>query len=991
MTREELFMDILGDLDGRFVTEALPKTAETGLKTYSRRVTLTEPKPVDPKALGRYRVIRAVMASAAVVVLIAAIALLDGSGFVRRLIDSYAPASVTANDSLPDISEAYGKLTEFSDADVRISKVSYDGTRLNTTFYLLYKGNDGFYSPALWLNIEGAEHGDPSCSINPVMEADSYDYLIQSSVPVVLEPGKSYAVNIEYLGSGNRESDTQKYRFTCPDIPVVTAATTTNNPYLTSAVEPLIEPDEADRFEQITDTSMPEPFDSMEYPLGNFDFYSLWQAKLFGADQIVHFDYEKQNEYRKRVEGIETPYTLYDSPNFYGMARIMRLTDDEITEATKTINEHFENSTNLLNNTSYIYTEEDIAVIKNADDSAAAQHFASEYSIVVGEYAFCPKWLYYHTIEDYKSVGITPEEVLHKLDMYEGLGLTDEARAAFSAKLQKYIGNDLPIAEFDYDDMKLVVTKYEFDGSTMNIYYDVVFSENLGAENERMKSEIPNLTFLIFSEYRQKIDTVSESENSLSMVRTITIDEPQDSVAVQCFPITYTGQISQELWDKYTFTAVKNMENVEPALKWLAMADKTFDIKYYIRFDLAGMAAGYAMPFDGRVADGTAFKTIKSSDAPIPYLYSTNGFFKESHDLLPDDLMEILKKYADGDDLKPDLGGDLPPLSSYTLLDDTDLLESYGTKTYRVSSDYIVLVAQRSQSYRAYNVIFLRRNDEYTKVRKAVELLWKNYGSLPPFDVFAAEETDGNEYLMIVADDSVSLSGERTDALSQIKKLLEENELADSSIIKLTTPQELRGTWTPIRICTEDSTEDITAEYDSFCVRYGGDVYVKADGEFSTPKEVADKLDELGRTNAAKAMRGEIGVDNVGDGTRAESELFDLVNISGNSNTNFGKLYDVLIGRSPDSYSIYQYHPELSDAVLSAKLLRGLTSDLRHNIDSIDLVIGGDPVNDPESAEYTIRIHTEKQYLEPVREFVESLFGSLSGSRKVPFEIVGSE
>ena len=51
-------------------------------------------------------------------------------------------------------------------------------------------------------------------------------------------------------------------------------------------------------------------------------------------------------------------------------------------------------------------------------------------------------WLYYHTIEDYSAVGITPEEVLHKLDMYEGLGLTDEAWAAFREKLYKYISGE---------------------------------------------------------------------------------------------------------------------------------------------------------------------------------------------------------------------------------------------------------------------------------------------------------------------------------------------------------------------------------------------------------------------------------------------------------------------------------------------------------------------------------------------------------------------
>lgn len=737
-----------------------------------------------------------------------------------------------------------------------------------------------------------------------------------------------------------------------------------------------IEPDTTDRFEQITDTSMPEPYDSMEYPLGNFDFYSLWQAKLFGADQIVHFDYEKKNEYRKLVEGIETPYTLYDSPNFYGMARIMRLTDDEITEAIKTINEHFESSTNMLDNTSYIYTEEDIAVIKNADDSAAAQHFASEYSIVVGDYAFCPKWLYYHTIDDYETAGITPEEVLHKLDMYEGLGLTDEAWTAFSAKLQKYIGNDLPIAEFDYDDMKLVVTKYEFDGSTMNLYYDVVFSENLGAENERMKSEIPALTFLIFSEYRQKIDTVSESENSLSMVRTITIDEPQDSVAVQCFPKIYTGQITQELWDKYTFTAVKNAENVEPALKEWTTAKKTFDIEYYNPDDLPGMAAGGGLPFDGIVADGAAFKSIKPQGAPLAYSYRTDTFFadsdSESYEIIPDDLMEILKDYSDGDSLKYDLGGELPALSSYTMLDDTDLLEEYGTKAYRVSIEYLVSVSQNMENA-GYYVRFYRRSEEYTEIRRIIELLWNKHDSSYPFNVFSVQSAGGeNEGLMIVADDSLSMPGEQIDVLAQIKQLLAENGLPDKARVEFVTPEQLRSEWVPVALCYTDGTHVDLSKFPAF-VKYGGNTYLKVDGWFSTPNEVADKLDELGKTNATKAMRGEIGIDNIGVKTKAETELFDLTQLDSNIMGGYGLLgNDVLIGQNIAGYDIYLYEQRFSSAVGAVTLLRAALTSYFEGRYRLELCIYGDPRLDLDDAKYTVKIYADRENWDDIKTFLET-------------------
>ena len=253
MRREELFIDILGGLDEKYVSLAMPRSCGYDIPDDTRKTVPLKPVEVAREVSRKDRVIYWVthtLGMAAVVALIVGAVVLLVQNWDKIVVSGgERPGTIVKYiDELPDISEAYGKTIEFSDASVRFSSVAYDGTRLNTNFYLLYKGNDKFYSPALWINVEGAEHGDPSCAINPVMEADSYDYLIQCSVPVELEPGNSYAVNIVYKGNGNLENDTQKYRFNCPNIPAVTAETTTNNPYLTSAVEALIEPVEADTF-----------------------------------------------------------------------------------------------------------------------------------------------------------------------------------------------------------------------------------------------------------------------------------------------------------------------------------------------------------------------------------------------------------------------------------------------------------------------------------------------------------------------------------------------------------------------------------------------------------------------------------------------------------------------------------------------------------------------------------------------------------------------
>jgi|GEM_PF-5855573 len=276
-----------------------------------------------------------------------------------------------------------------------------------------------------------------------------------------------------------------------------TTVTTVSAPVITNdTISPdTTEPDTVDRFEQITDTSMPEPYDSTEYPMGNFDFGSLWQEKLLGTDTIVEFDYEKHNEHRKQIEGTETPYTLYDSANFYGLARAVELTDDEITEAIKKINEYYENSTNLMNNTSYIYTEEDISVIKNADEIEVARHFASDYSIVVGENVFSPRWLYYHTTEDYKAVGITPAMINAKLEKYRELGLTDEAWNAFRDKLLRYTDSEPE----NYGELKSYPVREDqvhtlFDERSTEIFANV-FCGVWKCENEKVYPDELHLTY----------------------------------------------------------------------------------------------------------------------------------------------------------------------------------------------------------------------------------------------------------------------------------------------------------------------------------------------------------------------------------------------------------------------------------------------------------------------------------------------------------------
>ncbi|MBQ9384594.1 MAG: hypothetical protein IJT87_10200 [Ruminiclostridium sp.] len=442
MRREDIFMDIIGELDDRYIELAMPLPGNRAKAADVRGLTVVQPARVSKKELRRYYITHAI-GIAAVAALITGAAVWLWRNWDRIAVrEPDRPGVSTAiyrpeDDKLPDISEAYGRTIEFGSASVGLSKLSYDGTSLNAAFNLLYSGSDDVPYPALWINVEG-EECEPSCSAQPAAEADSYNYLVYSFVRVKLEPGRTYTVNVEYNADGVRESDTQKYSFTCPDITASTTVSTTNDPYLTSAVEALADPSEADPFGQITDTSMPEPYPYND-PEHYSAFYSQWTNRFTTvSNRLTELpDKEKADEPMEYYTlcRAETPYTLDDNFNLYSWMTRLDLSADDVCGAIEENNEYYRT---LDNAGDMIFNPYETDKLRAGDRYWIAEAFATEYTVIVGENVFCPQWLYYHTIEDYKAAGIRPETILQNMTMYEGLGLTDEAWEAFGAKLRSY-------------------------------------------------------------------------------------------------------------------------------------------------------------------------------------------------------------------------------------------------------------------------------------------------------------------------------------------------------------------------------------------------------------------------------------------------------------------------------------------------------------------------------------------------------------------------
>ncbi|MBP3853979.1 MAG: PASTA domain-containing protein, partial [Ruminiclostridium sp.] len=133
-----------------------------------------------------------------------------------------APTSNTVDpETLPDISELYGKPVQFHDATVWLNRAEYDGETFTARFSLLYTGdNYETYSPEYVKLTVGTpiDYTTEKFSIEEVPEADSYTHRCTYSVPVKLETGKSYAMGIEYLNTGGKntqpiEADRQHYKY----------------------------------------------------------------------------------------------------------------------------------------------------------------------------------------------------------------------------------------------------------------------------------------------------------------------------------------------------------------------------------------------------------------------------------------------------------------------------------------------------------------------------------------------------------------------------------------------------------------------------------------------------------------------------------------------------------------------------------------------------------------------------------------------------------
>lgn len=210
---------------------------------------------------------------------------------------------------------------------------------------------------------------------------------------------------------------------------------------------------ESEPVETFTDDKvMPEPFGAGCPRI----FFHYPCVDKFHCLSIVFDEYSTENnfdlyqfcevEMKMNRGGFDT--SIEDFTNLYTYMNYFNISGEEMCELMKKSNaaQNWDNAVyDGIEAPSEPYTEEDMEVLLSGDITAITAHFTSPYSIVIGEKIYSPEWVYFHTAEDYEAVGITPEMLAEKAELYSDAGFEEPAKTAFEKKLSDYIGYEVDL------------------------------------------------------------------------------------------------------------------------------------------------------------------------------------------------------------------------------------------------------------------------------------------------------------------------------------------------------------------------------------------------------------------------------------------------------------------------------------------------------------------------------------------------------------------
>lgn len=218
----------------------------------------------------------------------------------------------------------------------------------------------------------------------------------------------------------------------------------------------------------LNNIEMPQPFETQSDGDINDGFYLPFNNTLnnIPGELMKLRDSDKTDSWINSFSSSEKT-KLGDYQNLYSFITAFDITKDEAETALAP----------YINGG--MMTSEQVDILFSGSEEAVTNEFASEYSVVVGENAYCPNWLYINTIDDYIAAGINAEVVKEKAPLYSDFAFSEEARKAFSEKLSEFIGEDVVIEP---------ITSEEKDTET-DVIFDAVEEDTPDDEAEEIIEE----------------------------------------------------------------------------------------------------------------------------------------------------------------------------------------------------------------------------------------------------------------------------------------------------------------------------------------------------------------------------------------------------------------------------------------------------------------------------------------------------------------------
>lgn len=220
--------------------------------------------------------------------------------------------------------------------------------------------------------------------------------------------------------------------------------------------------------EALPEAEMPEPFETECDDDSRDGFYLPFNSTLnnIPIELMKLRDSDKVDSWLNSFSSSEKT-KLGDYQNLYSFITAFDITKDEAETAFAPYID------------GGMMTSEQVDILFSGSEEAVTSGFASKYSVVVGENAYCPNWLYINTIDDYTAAGIDAEAVKAKAPLYSDFAFSEEARKAFSEKLSEFIGEEVVIEPITFE---------EKDAET-DVIFDVAEEDTFDDEAEDIIEE----------------------------------------------------------------------------------------------------------------------------------------------------------------------------------------------------------------------------------------------------------------------------------------------------------------------------------------------------------------------------------------------------------------------------------------------------------------------------------------------------------------------